>query len=219
MKAKKIVTQTPAAPQAAIDAAKSKGERLLEIAQTLRAARPTARIVHQTSNRIASDLDILQNSDASKTQLREATAALLNVIEGAKYALLRLTGAPGIISQSEIAAACAMREDWGKRPFSERMAVRQSPDYCAILKLHEHLNAGWFVQPGPFYFGYDRTGVIVMGERNPREPRPLRHDPGAAIIRRAPRQADPETPSPETLQAWYDLPGEPRQAEGSPSES
>ncbi len=35
----------------------------------------------------------------------------------------------------------------------------------------------------------------------------------------APRQADPHTPSAETLQAWFDLPSEPRQAEGSPSES
>jgi hypothetical protein len=213
MKAKKIVTQTPAAPQAGIGPA-------------VRPTRPTARVVHQTFNRITSDLDILQNTDASQSQTREAIKALFSIIEGAKYSLTRLTGAPGIISQIELEQFRAQDAAWNEQSFAVKMSVPRAPSCDSHDKLNERFEAGWLVEPGRFLMYRDRMGVIVIVD-SVKEPRAIRagrraarapHMDSAARPNRTARAPGIDAPTSAQLQAWFDLPSDQATAENLPIE-
>ncbi len=235
MKAKKIVPRIIATSQEQVDAdvqrIRAAGDAMLEAAeagdmeaeQTLRdltadIQKALATVKAQTrelncSNRAAiaealNSLRRLEQVSDTKTALQEATSGLFRIIEEAQNRILKLTGAPGIISQAEIAAARAMANEWMNRSFAERMSVYCAPNYFAILKLQERFDAGWLVEPGTAEVKYDRTGVFCVGDRSVKSPRARRSETSQATGSRAARQADPETPSAETLQSWFDLPSD-----------
>lgn len=111
-----------------------------------------------------------------------------------------------LITQSELQEFIQVRDAWMEKPFSERMGVWRAP-FCDLHdRLNERFEAGATVEPGILRMRRDRTGVIVIDEKAERSPRKFR----ASQI---------DTPTPAQLQAWFDLPSEPRQIDGSPSGS
>ncbi len=212
MKAKKIVPRIIATSQEQVEAKAP--------TNTARPPRPTARVVHQTFNRIAADIDILQNCDASQSQIREATKALLNIIEGARYSLIRLTDAPGIISQAELRAFDEERDRWNQRPLHERLAVQRCPFSETQDALIERVKAGWLVESGPFQIGWNRQSKFFwIGKRSGRSNGALLRFGKTNSQPAAPRTEQPDTPTPAQLQAWFDLASDRPPAESSPAAS
>jgi hypothetical protein len=161
-------------------AVKTDAQRKRELGVSNRAAMATA---------LNALLRLNEVSD-SKTHMKEVTFGLFQIIEEAQNRLMKLTGAPGIILQSELEQCCNERDAYGNDP---RVVFP-----AALGKLNEKFEAGWLVQPGRFGMKRDHMGVVCIGDfSKTRAPRP----------RRAPKI---DTPTPAQLQAWFDLPSEPR---------
>lgn len=165
------------------------------------------------SNRAAisdalSALHRLEEVSDCKSHLQEATTGLFRIIEEAQNSLLKLTGAPGIISQTELEMFRTECDSWGERPFVERMSVHRAPFRDLGDRLNERFDAGWIIEPGRWGMKLDHE-VYAIGEFGRKAPR----------APRAPRPARTDTPTPEQLQAWFDLPSDRPSAESSPAAS
>jgi hypothetical protein len=198
MKAKKIVTKSSIKPQAEFDP---------------RAKRRTP--VYTSFAQARNGVESLSDFIVSKRQNKEAISYLFELIEIAKRKLLTLTGAPGVVFQSEIESLCRERNEWldarqaGKGEFPANWAA-------ASKILEQRFKEGWLAELGEYRAEFDaRSGTFTFGQRRRRAPRPA----SAAPVNNSPRPAQPDTPTPAQLQAWFDLPSEPPQAEGLPAES
>ena len=180
----------------------------------------TARLVTQTFNRIATEMESLANSTHAKTQRQAAILGLFSTINAAKAALLQLTGAPGIISQSELERVIRARDTWCYNRIHRLPAEFPAAWSPFLDKLSQLVNEGWLTEPGNYQLKKCRdrsTGHDFIAAGSKSEKREITERlKSLAESRRAARI---ETPSAETVQAWFDLPSEPRQAESSPSES
>jgi hypothetical protein len=171
------------------------------------------------SNRILIDdtlwkLRRIQNVE-SKSHLKEATLSLFDVIHTAQRRLLEINGALGIITQDELRIFREESDAWLTLPFAERMAAYRAPSRDLLGPLNARFKAGWLVEPGRFLMFRDRTGVIVIVDSINDSARPRR----APRTPRAARASQADTPTPDQLQTWFDLPSEPPHAEGSPTAS
>jgi hypothetical protein len=142
---------------------------------------------------ILGDLHLLRLASDSEPAIRAVTRGLFLVIQDAQKVLLSLTTAPGIIFQCELEAFCRERRIWKDLRVAERPDASTAPFVSKWAKLCEHFEAGWLVEPGRFGIWEKRDGVICIGEFG-------------QSSRRAPRPDGIETPTPEQLQAWFDLP-------------
>jgi len=188
-----------------------------------RPRRSTTRLIHQTLKQVLEEIEIIGNTTAARSQIQAASSALFTVIEKANNAVLSVTGAPGIITQIELEEFCLCRDNLGRQPGEEWVgkAIKkwQGTTILVLTQLGERLNSrfsvGWTVEPGNFKMERQRDGVVVISdsakEQEYREERArkkaLKSGDGAGTSRIKP-------PSAEQLQAWFDLPSEPPQAEG-----
>jgi hypothetical protein len=202
-KAKKISTPTPQELQVPDEKAGARSKRT------------TTRLIHQTLKQVLEKIEIIGNATASESQIQAATSALFTLIQMAKNALLCVTGAPGIISQIELEEFRTSCNAWCDRVFAEKMAVERAPFRDLGDRLNSRFEVGWIVEPGRFTMKRDRSGVIVIFD--PSMEREWRRQDEARRV--SARTSKIDTPSPEQLQAWFDLHSEPPQAEALPSGS
>ena len=212
MKDKKIVPQTPEQSEKLADASKADARRKRELNRSHRLF----------LNHAISGLAELDPADCSEARRKETLSALFDVIAEARKAVLRLTGARGIITQEELGRfdrLCTFRllmDNPGKEAIIQQIRDTFWKD------LRTRFEAGWKVEPGPLFMCANRVGLNV-GYREAGAsyaPRIEQSDTPASRQADTPtRQADPQTPSVETLQAWFDLPSEPPHAEDTQGES
>lgn len=152
----------------------------------------------------------LEQVSHTKTGLQEFTSGLFRIIEGAQNRLLKLTGAPGIITQEALRELCVARGGFPDiRPGAAFTYWRE--------KCNREFEAGYLVEPGDFYIKRlrDRSSgqsFIAIGSKA--HHREIRE---ASKSRRQAAVSDGvkiDTPTPDQLQAWFDLPSEPPHAEG-----
>jgi len=208
-KAKKIVNAVSPEPQPRFKKLPLSGLELEE----LRQKRELGFMNRHRIGEILRHLNSISQITDFKSHYREAVGGLFYVIDEAHHALLRLTGAPGIIGQSELEAAYRDIETWRQ---GNRSIMPEPVFFARIRDLVVRYRGGWLVEAGNFRLCPSQNELICVskgkskGQGHGPKPRQVDPVPGAPNI---------ETPSVETLETWFDLPSEPPHAEGSPTES
>lgn len=173
-------------------------------------------VERQVFETLAQSVEMLSNSGACRIHIEATTLGLFALIGAAQNAVLRVTGAPGIISQSEVEDLFKDREAAYDKSASLESHALWLHWRRRVDRFNSKVEAGWLVEPGKFFLERDRTGVICLGDsETDRPPSQCR----APRVPRVARSARPDTPTPAQLQALFDLPSERAQADASPAGS
>jgi hypothetical protein len=206
MKAKKIVPRIIATSQEQLEAAtKADARRKRELNRSSRL------LLDQTISGLAA----LDPADYSESRRKETARALFDVIAEANKAVLKLTGSPGIITQGELERVMTARDVWCHNRVNGLPAEFPAAWSPFLQRLNQLVNDGWLTEPGPLSMCGGRVSLNVGRRKAGASYAPRLEHPDAP----APRQAESETPSVETLQAWFDLPSDRPPAESSPAAS
>ena len=208
-KARKILTRVPEKSQEQVSAALAAA-----IKADARRKRELNRSHRLSLNQTISGLAGLDPADYSESRRKETVRALFDVIAEAKKAVLTLTGAAGIITQGELERVTTARDIWVHNRLHGLPAEFPAAWLPAFQKLRQLVNNGWLVEPGPLFMCSNRVGLNVGRREAGASHAPRLERPDTST----PRQADPQTPSVETLQAWFDLPNPGAPEPGAPPE-
>jgi hypothetical protein len=169
------------------------------------------RVVRETFNIVRLNISILGEYTTVKSATQEAVVALFQVIEQAQQEILALTGAPGIIWQRDLEVFCREGDPWCNHTATTPEMFNRSRHF-----MDSAWRAGWAVEPGKFFMKALQGGGRSIGVNKKRRVHPPRNRRSKLNMATAAR---PDTPTPDQIQTWFDLPSEPPQPEASQSGS
>lgn len=172
--------------------------------QEARRQRAWGRFNRLTIGDILEQLRQMQDTSESQSCIREVRLGLFDIIETARGTLLSLTGAPGIIGQGELEAAY---RDVETRSQGIRKVVPEPVFFPRVRDLVLRYRAGWLVEAGDFRLTPSGNELICVRKEKSNG---QAHSFSRRHADLAPSLPRIETPSPTQLQAWFDLPSEPR---------
>jgi len=100
----------------------------------------------------------------SKSRAEKATSSLFTPTKKSRRALLALTGAPGIIRQSDLERFRKMDAAWGGIKASDYSSGKRPPHADLGEQLKKQFESGFLVEPGRFWMRRQQSGNIWIGD-------------------------------------------------------